>query len=88
SSFIIMMQFAAGFMIGVGLWTRYSSLAMIPVLIGAVVMEYMTGGKEGLILSSIALLGVIFFAVFNSGYYSADTALMNENEELDRFYNR
>jgi putative oxidoreductase len=88
SSFIIMMQFTAGFMIGVGLQARYFSLAMIPVLLGAVVMEYMTHGHTGLVLSVIALLGVFFFSIFDSGYYSADTALNKESEEEDKFFNR
>jgi putative oxidoreductase len=88
SSFIIMMQFAAGAMIAAGLLTRYVSMAMIPVLIGAVVMESMTGGNTGLILSIIALAGVLFYAIFDSGYYSADAALKRESEELETFYNR
>jgi putative oxidoreductase len=88
SSFIIIMQFAAGIMIAAGLLTRYVSIAMIPILLGAVVMESMTGGNTGLILSLIALAGVLFYAVFDSGDYSADAALKRESEELDTFYNR
>ncbi|HXA02069.1 MAG TPA: DoxX family membrane protein [Cytophagaceae bacterium] len=88
SSFIIMMQFAAGFMIGVGLKTRYLAIAMIPILLGAVVMESMTHGQAGLVLSLIALIGVLFFALFDSGYYSADRALRKEIEEEEKFFNR
>jgi putative oxidoreductase len=88
SSFIIMMQFAAGSMIAVGLLTRYFSIAMIPILVGAVIMEYMTGGHTGLILSAIALAGCLFYAIFDSGYYSADRALRKETQELENFYNR
>jgi putative oxidoreductase len=88
SSFIIMMQFAAGSMIAVGVLTRYFSIAMIPILLGAIVMEYMTNGHTGLILSVIALIGCLFYAIFDSGYYSADRALQRENDELERFYNR
>jgi putative oxidoreductase len=88
SSFIIMMQFAAGAMIAVGLLTRYVSIAMVPILLGAVVMESMTGGNTGLVLSLIALAGVLFYAACDSGDYSADAALKKESEELDAFYNR
>jgi len=82
------MQFAAGFMIGVGLKTRYLAIAMIPILLGAVVMESMTHGQAGLVLSLIALIGVLFFALFDSGYYSADRALRKEIEEEEKFFNR
>jgi putative oxidoreductase len=88
SSFIILMQFTGGFMIGAGLKTRYFALAMIPVLLGAVIMESMTHGQTGLILSLISLVGVIFFALFDSGYYSADSALRKETEEEEKFFNR
>jgi putative oxidoreductase len=88
SSFIIMMQFGAGFMIGVGLQTRYFAIAMIPILLGAVIMESKMHGQTGLVLSLIALLGVLFFALFDSGYYSADTAIKRENEEEEKFFNR
>jgi uncharacterized membrane protein YphA (DoxX/SURF4 family) len=86
SSLIITMQITGGFMIGIGLKTRDFSIAMIPMLIGAVIMGALI--HDGLILSAVTLLGVLFFAIFNSGYYSADTAINKEIEEEEKFFNR
>lgn len=62
-----------GVLITFGLLTRWASLAHIPILIGAVAINFM--GEmimANLILSSIALLLCIFFAIYGSGKHSAD----------------
>jgi uncharacterized membrane protein YphA (DoxX/SURF4 family) len=65
-----------GLLIGVGLFTRTSSIIQIPILIGAV---FFVNSRQGfnqsiseLILSVIVLILLILFAIKGSGVISAD----------------
>jgi putative oxidoreductase len=65
-----------GLFIASGLFTRWTSLIQIPILIGAVVFSNMEGGmsfsNNDLVLSIITLVLLIVFVIKGSGYISAD----------------
>jgi putative oxidoreductase len=62
-----------GVMIAVGLLTRWAIWAQLPILIGAVLLNFF-GAMNGmnLLMALITLLVCIFFLVYGSGKHSAD----------------
>lgn len=64
-----------GFLITIGLFTRFSALIQIPILIGAVIINASTGiftpGSE-LIYSVLILILLVFFAIEGGGELSLD----------------
>ena len=75
-----------GLFIFVGLFTRVAAIIQIPVLIVAVFfvnikdMEY---NRSEFILSLVALILLVFFAIRGSGYFSADE-YFGRGAEMDR----
>ncbi|TXN35265.1 DoxX family protein [Flagellimonas hymeniacidonis] len=66
-------HFVGGFLIVVGLLTRWAVLAQLPILIGAVLANFLgVMNTSNLLLATIALLVCIFFLVYGSGKHSAD----------------
>ena len=65
-----------GFLIAVGLFTRWAALAQVPILIGAIFFVNATGGvhisNPELILSVAVLILAVVFVVKGSGVVSAD----------------
>ncbi|WP_224482986.1 DoxX family protein [Robertkochia aurantiaca] len=62
-----------GLLIAFGLLTRWSVIAQLPILIGAVAINFAGEMHAGnLILSTVALLLCIFFLFYGSGKHSAD----------------
>ncbi len=65
-----------GFLITVGLFTRWAALAQLPILIGAIFFVNATGGMHisnpELVLSIVVLVLVLVFIVKGSGVVSAD----------------
>jgi putative oxidoreductase len=65
-----------GFLIAVGLFTRWAALAQVPILIGAIFFVNATGGvhisNPELILSVAVLILAIVFVIKGSGVVSAD----------------
>ncbi len=62
-----------GVMIVFGLLTRWAIWAQLPVLIGAVLINFMgTLIVQNLIISSITLVVCIFFLIYGGGKHSAD----------------
>jgi putative oxidoreductase len=65
-----------GLFIASGLFTRWTAVIQIPILIGAVIFSNMQGGMSfsngDLILAVITLLLLIVFVIKGSGYISAD----------------
>nr|WP_299174199.1 DoxX family protein [uncultured Allomuricauda sp.] len=66
-------HFVGGFLIVVGLLTRWAAAAQLPILIGAVLTNFLGEMNTiNLILATITLLVCIFFLVYGSGKHSAD----------------
>lgn len=65
-----------GFLIGIGLFTRWAALAQLPILIGVIFFVNATGGihtsNPELILSFVVLTLAIVFVIKGSGIISAD----------------
>ncbi|MDC6365120.1 MULTISPECIES: DoxX family protein [Flavobacteriaceae] len=66
-------HFVGGFLIVVGLLTRWASLAQVPILMGAVLTNFLGEMNTiNLILSIITLIACLFFLVYGSGKHSVD----------------
>ena len=66
-------HFVGGFLLVVGLLTRWVALAQLPILIGAVLTNFLGQmNSTNLVLSLVALLACLFFMVYGSGKHSAD----------------
>ena len=62
-----------GLLIFVGLLTRWASIAQIPILIGAIIVNLSVENQNTeLLLSVITLLLCLFFTLYGSGKRSAD----------------
>jgi uncharacterized membrane protein YphA (DoxX/SURF4 family) len=66
-------HFVGGFLIVIGLLTRWAVIAQLPILLGAVLTNFL-GEMNGvnLILASVTLLICLFFLGYGSGKHSAD----------------
>lgn len=66
-------HFVGGFLIVIGLLTRWAVLAQLPILIGAVLTNFLGEmNTTNLILASVTLLVCLFFLFYGSGKHSAD----------------
>ena len=71
--YIVPAHFLGGFLIVVGLLTRWAVLAQLPILIGAVLANFLGEmNSNNLILASITLLVCLFFLFYGSGKHSMD----------------
>ena len=71
--YLIPAHFVGGFLIVVGLLTRWAAAAQLPILIGAVVTNFIGElNATNLILSGVTLLLCGFFLFYGSGKHSAD----------------
>lgn len=71
--FVVPAHFIGGLLIAFGLLTRWAVIAQIPILIGAVSINFAGEmNTTNLILASVALLLCVFFAFYGSGKHSAD----------------
>ncbi|WP_299363337.1 DoxX family protein [Winogradskyella sp.] len=69
-------HFVGGFLIVFGLLTRWAIIAQLPILIGAVIINFVGEMQTGnLILSLSVLLICIFFLFYGSGKHSVDKYL-------------
>ena len=69
-------HFVGGFLIVFGLLTRWAILAQLPILIGAVAINFIGEmNTSNLLLASIVLLVCIFFLFYGSGRHSVDKYL-------------
>lgn len=69
-------HFIGGILIAFGLLTRWACIAQLPILIGAVLINF--AGEmiaTNLILSLVALLLCVFFTLYGSGRHSVDKYL-------------
>lgn len=66
-------HFVGGFLIVIGLLTRWAALAQLPILIGALLVNFLGAmNTSNLLLASITLIVCIFFMIYGSGKHSAD----------------
>ena len=71
--YLIPAHFVGGFLIVVGLLTRWAVAVQLPILIGAVLTNFIGEmNATNLVFSSLALLICIFFLLYGSGKHSAD----------------
>ncbi|WP_411032078.1 DoxX family protein [Spongiimicrobium sp. 3-5] len=78
--YVIPAHFVGGVLIVFGLLTRWAVLAQIPILIGAVLINFLGEmNTTNLILSATVLLLCIFFLFYGSGKHSADYYLEMQN---------
>ena len=69
-------HFVGGFLIVFGLLTRWAIIAQLPILAGAVLINFVgTMDTKNLILALAVLLVSIFFLVYGSGKHSVDKYL-------------
>lgn len=69
-------HFVGGVLIAFGLLTRWAALAQLPILIGAVLINFLGEMSSGnLIVSLVTLLVCIFFVLYGSGKHSVDKYL-------------
>ena len=62
-----------GLLIAVGLLTRWALIAQLPIIVGAVLINFLGEmDTSNLILASVVLLLCIFFIFYGSGKHSAD----------------
>ena len=66
-------HFVGGFLIVIGLLTRWATIAQLPILIGAVLVNFMGEmNTNNLIMASIAFVLCLFFLFYGSGKHSSD----------------
>lgn len=71
--YVVPAHFVGGFLIIIGLLTRWAVIAQLPILLGAVVVNFLGEmHMNNLVLASITLLVCIFFLFYGSGKHSAD----------------
>jgi len=62
-----------GLLIVFGLLTRWATLAQLPLIIGAVIINFVGDmNTTNLILSIVALILCVFFTIYGSGKHSVD----------------
>ncbi len=66
-------HFIGGILIFFGLLTRWAIIAQLPILIGAVVINFVGEmDSSNLVMASITFLTCVFFLLYGSGKHSAD----------------
>ncbi|WP_339706142.1 DoxX family protein [uncultured Kriegella sp.] len=66
-------HFVGGFLIVIGLLTRWAVIAQLPILIGAVLVNFLGEmNLNNLLVASVTLLVCIFFVFYGSGKHSSD----------------
>lgn len=74
--YVAMVHFAGGLLIAFGLLTRLSCLLQLPIVIGAVIVNFTIAmNPESLIQALLALVLTSFFVVYGSGRHSVDYAM-------------
>lgn len=72
-TYVASAHIVGGVMIAVGLLTRWSVWAQLPVLIGAIVINFVGPmNVQNLILAFVTIIVCVFFLIYGSGKHSAD----------------
>jgi uncharacterized membrane protein YphA (DoxX/SURF4 family) len=72
---VILGHIVGGLLILFGLLTRVASLIQIPILIGAVIVNFVTSDPVQFLASVMVLVGLMFITVLGSGKASVDYTL-------------
>jgi uncharacterized membrane protein YphA (DoxX/SURF4 family) len=80
--YVIFGHIMGGFMLAVGLLTRFAALIQIPILLGAIVFVNtdLTNHFSEILLSIVVLILLIYFAIIGSGPWSLDRAFEKDAE--------
>lgn len=71
--YVVGAHFVGGFLIVVGLLTRWAVLAQFPILLGAILVNFLgVMNVSNLILALVVFLVCVFFLFYGSGKHSAD----------------
>lgn len=77
--FMILIHYVApahligGILIIFGLLTRWAVIAQLPILFGAIILNFVGPMDAGNLLSSVLIMGLcMFFAIYGSGKHSVD----------------
>lgn len=74
--YIAMAHIAGGLLVAMGLITRWALLAQLPIIIGAVAVNFMGAmNTTNLLQATIVLLITLFFIFYGSGKHSVDYSL-------------
>jgi len=79
--YIIFAHIIGGFLLAIGLLTRFACLIQIPILLGAIIFVNgdMTNHFSQLILSLIVLALLVYFMIIGSGPWSLDKAMAKDD---------
>ena len=72
---VVLGHIVGGLLILFGLLTRVASLIQIPILIGAVIVNFVTSDPVQFLASVMVLIGLMFITVLGSGKASVDYTL-------------
>lgn len=71
--YVVAAHFIGGFLIVVGLLTRWAVVIQLPILIGAILVNFLGEmNAANLILAVVVLLACVFFMFYGSGKHSTD----------------
>ena len=80
--YVIFAHIMGGFLLAIGLLTRFAAIIQIPVLIGAIIFVNadLTNHFSELFLSVLVLGLLVYFTIIGSGPWSVDAAMEKEKE--------
>jgi uncharacterized membrane protein YphA (DoxX/SURF4 family) len=71
--YVVPAHFVGGILIAFGLLTRWAIIAQLPVLIGAILINFVGEmNASNLLLATLTFLVCVFFMFYGSGKHSAD----------------
>lgn len=71
--YVVAAHFVGGFLIVVGLLTRWAAIAMLPILFGAILVNFLGEMDVSNLLTALLVFAAcIFFTFYGSGKHSAD----------------
>lgn len=71
--YVVPAHFIGGFLLVIGLFTRWTVISQLPILIGAILVNFIGEmNSHNLLVASIILVVCIFFLFYGSGKHSTD----------------
>jgi putative oxidoreductase len=84
--YVVFAHIMGGFLLAIGLLTRFACIIQIPILIGAIIFVNMTDMLRPFseLFLSILILGLlIYFLIIGSGPWSVDAFIENSNKKTE-----